>query len=85
VYQFHPPASRRSSSEIYLVAKGFKGAESEAEEQGAQRSAEVGTPPKSEAGGLAATGIGKGTATSEGGSPRRAVPKKKGSGGRGIL
>ncbi len=25
VYQFHPPASRRSSSEIYLVAKGFKG------------------------------------------------------------
>lgn len=25
VYQFHPPASRKSSSEIYLVAKGFKG------------------------------------------------------------
>lgn len=25
VYQFHPPASRRSSSEIYLIAKGFKG------------------------------------------------------------
>lgn len=26
VQQFHPPASRRSSSEIYLVAKGFRGA-----------------------------------------------------------
>ncbi|MHB8632963.1 MAG: RlmE family RNA methyltransferase [Thermoplasmatota archaeon] len=27
VYQFHPPASRPSSSEIYLVAKGFHKAE----------------------------------------------------------
>lgn len=26
VYQFHPAASRKSSSEIYLVAKGYKGA-----------------------------------------------------------
>jgi len=25
VYQFHPPASRKKSSEIYLVAKGFRG------------------------------------------------------------
>lgn len=25
VYQFHPPASRSSSSEIYLIGKGFKG------------------------------------------------------------
>lgn len=25
VFQFHPPASRAASSEIYLVAKGFKG------------------------------------------------------------
>ncbi len=24
VYQFHPPASRSTSSEIYLVGKGFK-------------------------------------------------------------
>lgn len=26
VYQFHPPASRSSSSEIYVIGKGFKGA-----------------------------------------------------------
>jgi 23S rRNA (uridine2552-2'-O)-methyltransferase len=25
VYQYHPPASRSSSSEVYLIAKGFKG------------------------------------------------------------
>ncbi len=25
LYQYHPPASRKQSSEIYLVAKGFKG------------------------------------------------------------
>jgi 23S rRNA (uridine2552-2'-O)-methyltransferase len=29
LYQFHPPASRKSSSEIYLIAKGFKGAPKE--------------------------------------------------------
>lgn len=34
VYQFHPPASRRSSSEIYLVAKGFKGLAGDAGEEG---------------------------------------------------
>ncbi len=33
VYQFHPPASRPSSSEIYLVAKGFKGREGEKDER----------------------------------------------------
>jgi 23S rRNA (uridine2552-2'-O)-methyltransferase len=33
VYQFHPPASRRSSSEIYLVAKGFKGAAADGEDE----------------------------------------------------
>jgi 23S rRNA (uridine2552-2'-O)-methyltransferase len=27
VYQYHPAASRRSSSEVYLIAKGFKGKE----------------------------------------------------------
>jgi 23S rRNA (uridine2552-2'-O)-methyltransferase len=25
VYQYHPAASRKSSSEVYLIAKGFKG------------------------------------------------------------
>jgi 23S rRNA (uridine2552-2'-O)-methyltransferase len=29
VYQFHPPASRKASSEIYLVAKGFKGVQAD--------------------------------------------------------
>jgi 23S rRNA (uridine2552-2'-O)-methyltransferase len=25
VYQYHPPASRSSSSEVYLIAKGYRG------------------------------------------------------------
>lgn len=29
LYQFHPPASRKSSSEVYVIAKGFKGAAAE--------------------------------------------------------
>ncbi len=32
LYQFHPPASRSSSSEIYLIAKGFKGPVTDEEE-----------------------------------------------------
>ena len=31
LYFYHPPASRKSSSEIYVIAKGFKGAAKEGE------------------------------------------------------
>lgn len=35
LYFYHPPASRKSSSEIYLIAKGFKGAAKESEGEAA--------------------------------------------------
>ena len=41
VYQFHPPASRKSSSEIYLVGKGFLGREGEGEESAGAAAASV--------------------------------------------
>jgi 23S rRNA (uridine2552-2'-O)-methyltransferase len=37
VYQYHPPASRSSSSEVYLIAKGFKGKEADASDAGEGR------------------------------------------------
>lgn len=79
VYQFHPPASRRSSSEIYLVAKGFKGADSGPQEgeDGTPANSEVGSPP-------AAGPVRRGPRQDEA-APRRVARKKKGSGGRGIL
>lgn len=65
VYQFHPPASRKASSEIYLVAKGYKGDDTKEEEGAAAPSDPA---PRRQA--------GQGKATDAAASPKRAPARK---------